>query len=163
MTQDSRCVHSFYYLKSAFFDFSTTMSSSTDAEAHGRFSRLIHYAMQNPIASVALLSLVVTGAVPVGAFLIYAVGTIVCTVVAAIVLDLALLGLGVFFLVLALCVVGCISGGAAVAFSGVYVVYRATMGGLSKAKATLAPATISPDTARRHSNSEGDEECDKNK
>ena len=159
MTQDSRCIHSFHYLKGAVFDFSM---SSSPGEAD-RLSRLIHYAARNPIAAVGLLSLVVTGAIPVGAFLVYAIVAVVCTVVAAIVLDLALLALGVFCLLLALCVAGCISGGVTLAFSGVYVGYRATVGGLNRAKATLTPATVSSDSAPAPTSSDGDEEIDKNK
>lgn len=161
MTHVSHCVHSFRYLKDAFFDFSS-MSSTTEREAYlgDRLSKVVRFAQQNPIKFVALLSLLVTGALPVGAFLLYATGTVVCTVVAAIVLDLALLAFGVFGLALALCVVGCITGGVAGLFSVVYFSYKAAVGSLNKAKARLTPSTIASSSG---TNSEGDEIFDKDK
>ena len=148
-THASHCVHSFQYLKDAFLDF-PSMSSETTAD---RVSKIVQYALQNPIKFVALLSLAVTGAVPVVAFLLYVAGTVVCTVVAAVVLDLALLALGVFGLALALCFVCCISGGVVGLFSLVYFGYRAAVGGLNRARANLTPATVGGGTT----SSEGDE------
>ena len=129
-------------------------------EFSDRLNQLIQFAKQNPIKFVALSCFVVTGAVPVGAFLLYATGTVVCTLVAAIVLDLTLLALGVFGLATALCFVGCITGGVAGLFSLVYLGYRAAVGSLNRAKATLTPSTVTPSPG---TNSEGEETLDKNK
>lgn len=136
------------------------MSSTTDVEVSDRLNTLVHFAKQSPIKFVAVSCFVVTGAVPVGAFLLYATGTVVGTLVAAIVLNLALLALGVFGLVLALCFVGCITGGVTGLFSLVYFGYKAAVGSLNKAKASLTPSTVTPSPA---TNSEGEETFDKSK
>lgn len=129
-------------------------------EFSDRLNQLVQFAKQNPVKFVALSCFVVTGAVPVGAFLLYATGTVVCTVVAAIVLDLALLAVGVFGLATALCFVGCITGGVAALFSLVYLGYKAAVGSLNRAKASLTPSTVTPSPG---TNSEGEETLDKNK
>lgn len=105
---------------------------------------ITHYAAQNPIKFVAIVSVVVTGAIPVGAFFLYVVGTVLCTLIAAIVLDLTLLAFGVFGLLLSLCFVGCISGCVAGVFSLVYFGYRAAVGSLNHARTRLAPQNFPP-------------------
>jgi hypothetical protein len=132
------------------------MSSSAD---ESRLSKIILFAQQSPIKFVALVTLLVTGAVPVGAFLLYAAGTVACTIIAAVVLDLSLLVFGVFCLALALCFAGCITGGVAGLFAVVYVAYRAAVESFKGAKARLTPSTVtSSDTS-----SEDDATFDKNK
>ena len=169
MTHVSHCVHSFHYLKDAFLDFSN-MSSTSQTDPGDWQSRMLHFATQNPIKFVAVLSMAVTGVVPVGVFLLYAAGTVVCTLVAAVVLDVALLACGVFVLALALCCVGCITGGVAGIFSVVYFGYKAATGSVRKAKARLAPSTITPSSHPPPSSSspaptdlDADEAFDKNK
>ena len=130
-----------------------------DESDSSRLSKIIHFAQSSPIKFVALLTLLVTGAVPVGAFLLYAAGTIVCTLIAAVVLDLSLLAFGVFVLALALCFAGCITGGVAGLFTVFYFTYRAAVCSLKNARARLTPSTdTSPSTS-----SEDDETFDKNK
>ena len=138
------------------------MSSSPEHEEDpdSRLSKITSFALLNPIKFVALLTLLVTGAVPVVAFLLYAAGTIVCTIIAAIVLDLTLLAFGVFGLAVALCFAGCITGGVAALFSVVYFGYRAAVESISRAKARLTPSTV---TSSADTSSEGDETFDKNK
>ena len=159
MTHASRSIHSFHFLKSAFFDF-TGMSSSADESDSSRLSKLIHFAQNSPIKFVALLTLLVTGAVPVGAFLLYAAGTVVCTVLAAVILDLCLLVFGVFGLALALCFAGCISAGVAGLFAMVYFAYTVAGRSLKSARARL---TTSNDTSSSGTSSEDEESFDKNK
>ena len=136
------------------------MSSSADESDSSRLSKLIHFAQNSPIKFVALLTLLVTGAVPVGAFLLYAAGTIVCTVIAAVVLDLSLLVFGVFGLALALCFAGCITAGVAGLFAVVYFAYTVAVGSLKSARARLTPSN---DTSTPGTSSEDDESFDKNK
>ena len=142
----------FHYLRATFLDFAAgvadTMSSTTPSSDETRrgvtLSAAVQYALHNPVKFVALASLVVTGAVPLGVFLLYAAGTVVCTVVAAIVLDLALLTFGVFGLVLALCFALCISGCVAGLFSVVYLGYKAAVGSVNQARTRLTPSTLAP-------------------
>ena len=137
------------------------MSSSSPYETAGggSLNAVARYALRNPVKFVALATLTVTGAVPLGVFLLYAGATVVCTVVAAIALDLALLTLGVFLLAVALCFALCISGGVAGLFSVVYFACRIAAGGVNQARRTrLVPSTVAP------SSSEGDGETfDKHK
>ena len=131
---------------------------SVSSTSCNQVNSITQYAAQNPVKFVAIASLVVTGAVPVGAFFLYAVGTVLCTLIAAIVLDLTLLAFGVFGLLLALCFVGCISGGVVGLFSLVYFAYRAAVGSLNHARTRLTPQSSPP------SPSPDDEESyDKNK
>lgn len=161
----SRCIHSFHYLKDAFFDF-PAMSSLTESDSKDWPAKLAHFASQHPIKFVAIVSLIATGAVPAVAFLLYAAGTIVCTLIAAVVLDLVLLAFGVFGLALALCFVACITGGVVGIFSALYFGYKATTRSLREAKGRLAPSTLVPSTnpsSQQPSESQTDEPFDKNK
>lgn len=118
------------------------MSSPSSDETRSILAPAVDYAFRNPVKFVALATLVLTGAVPVGVFLVYAAGTVACTVVAAVVLDFALLTLGVFVLAVALCFALCISGGVAGLFSVVYFGYRAALGSVNQARTRLAPSTV---------------------
>ena len=148
MTQKSHCINIIHYLRATFLDFATAataiMSStaSPDETRSRTLGEAVQYALQNPVKFVALATLIVTGAVPLGAFVLYAAGTVVCTAIAAIVLDLALLTFGAFGLALALCFALCISGGVAGLFSVVYFGYRAALGSVNQARARLAPSTV---------------------
>ena len=106
--------------------------------------KMLHFAARNPIKFVALASVAVTGAIPVVCFLLYAVGTVLCTLIAAVVLDVALLAVGVFGLAVALCFVGCFSACAAGIFSVLFLGYQTAKGGWSKARSSLAPCTVTP-------------------
>lgn len=161
----SRCIHSFHYLKDAFFDFSA-MSSLTESDLKDWPARAAHFASQHPIKFVAILSLVATGAVPAVAFLLYAAGTVVCTLIAAVVLDLILLAFGVCGLALAMCFVACVTGGVVGVFSALYFGYKATVKSLREAKGRLAPSTLVPSSnpsSQQPPESQTDEPFDKNK
>ena len=121
---------------------SSQAGDETMATSQRLLASLLHHALENPVKFVALATLAVTAAVPVFAFTVYAAGTVVCTAIAAIVLDLALLTLGACGLALGLCFATCISVGVAGLFWAGYVGYRAAVGGVSRARTRLYPSTI---------------------
>lgn len=147
----SRCCQSFHNLKDALFDFSISDPLTMSASNKFNLSAIVQYAVQYPVRFVTLVALVVTGSVPVVAFLFYAAGVIIGTIVAALVLDLALLIFGIFCLAVALCFSFCVSAGMAGIFSAVYLGYRATVGGVKQARTRLAPpvppTTLTPSSS----------------
>ena len=137
----SHCIHSFHYLKNAFFEIPSMSDSDNYRE------KMLQFASHNPVKFVALVSVAVTGAIPVVCFLLYAVGTVLCTLVAAVVLDIALLSVGVFGLALALCFAGCFAACVAGVFSVVFLGYKTARVGWSKPRGHLVPSTVTA-TAR---------------
>ena len=137
------------------------MSSSSSYRRGGfaaerLFTSLTSYAMQSPVKFVALATLALTGAVPVGVFLLYAAGTVVGTAIAALVLDLALLTFGVFGLAVGLCFAACISCGVAGVFSAAYFGYRAAVGSLKRARTRLSPSTVAASSSSGTTSEEGE-------
>ena len=139
------------------------MFSLTRRDAQNWSAEVTRFASHHPVKFVAVASLLATGALPILAFLLYALGTVSFTLIAAVVLDLVLLALGACGLALALCFVGCATGSIVGCFSLLYFAYTATVGGLREAKARLAPSTVVPSSSSPPAEAQTDESVDKNK
>ncbi len=118
-------------------------------------------ASDRPIQFVALTSFLVLGVVPIGAFLAYAVATILASVIGVVCFELFLLAIGATGLIVALGVVVCVSGGVVSVFAALYYSYRFAVGTVKIARNPwpLSGSTTPADL----SETQPDESFDKNK
>ena len=111
------------------------------------------YACGHPVKFVGLATFLALGGVPIATFLVYAVCTIIASVIGAIVAALVLLAVGITVLGFTLVFVGCATAGVVSMFSAVYFGYRF---------ATCTVKKAWPTSNRQYTFSETETEADKN-
>ena len=107
-------------------------------------SRSVDYAYSNPVKFAALCSFCTLGAVPVLAFLVYSVATLIAIVVGALVLELFLLAVGIMGLAFILFFVTCISGCTTSVFAAAYLAYKAANSTFKMSKDTRFRTPVWP-------------------
>jgi len=113
----SYCVSSFYFIRDDLFD--TQKMNWKEMK-----QQICQYGCAHPVKFVGISSFLAMGGVPIVAFLIYAVCSIIASVVGAIVAALFLLAVGITGLAFTLFFVGCATAGVVSMFSAAYFTYR---------------------------------------
>lgn len=138
----SYCTSSFYFVQEALLE-APKMS----------WKEVQQYACGHPVKFVGLATFLALGGVPIATFLVYAVCTIIASVIGAIVAALVLLAVGITVLGFTLFFVGCATAGVVSMFSAVYFGYRF---------ATCTVKKAWPTSNRQYTFSETETEADKN-
>ena len=97
--------------------------------------------MANPLKFVAISTLAACSSIPIIAFLCFAVGTLIATVIAGVIWEMLLLFLGILGLAAALSVALCLSMCVTAAAAVVYAFLQVTKTSLGLAK-TVVPSTF---------------------
>lgn len=98
-------------------------------------------AREHPIKFVATASFLALGAVPLAAFVAYAVVTLVASIIGAVVFEVVLLGLGIAALAFVLVLVGCLTACIVSSFATLYYAYRVASCTLQRAGQTMHDKT----------------------
>lgn len=126
------------------------MSTASESFSHQRPSpwleqdrgkKLKQYAMANPLKFVAISTFTACSFIPILAFLCFAVGTLIATIIAGVLWELFVLFLGVLALAAVLSVVICLSTCITAAAAVVYGFLQVTKTSLGMAKAVV-PSTF---------------------
>ena len=162
----SYCIHSFLFLQREFFprpnaqrlDQMASMGSET---LSGKAKQMAH---EDPVKFVATASFLALGAVPLAGFLAYAVVTLIATIIGGIIVQVALLGLGIACLAFVLVIVGCLTGCIVSGFATLYYSYRFASGTLQRAsRRGRAPFSSPPPPDSEPSLTETEQPYDKTK
>lgn len=96
--------------------------------------RLQQFGRSNPVQFVAVTAFAVMAGIPVATFLAYAIGTLIASLIGALVLEVVLLFGGIMVLGIALFVVVSLTACITAIFASVYYAYRATVYAVDKRK-----------------------------
>lgn len=108
--------------------------------------RLQQFGRSNPVQFVAVAAFAVMAGIPVATFLAYAIGTLIASLVGALVLEVVLLFGGIMVLGIALFVVVSLTACITAIFASIYYAYRATIYAVDKGKFARAVQLPSTDT-----------------
>ena len=97
-------------------------------------TKLKQFACDHPVQFVGLASFAAFGAIPAGAFAVYAVATLIASLVGALILEVVLLAVGIAGLAIVLFCVTCVSGCVVSVFSALYYSYRLASCTVKKAR-----------------------------
>lgn len=125
------CSHSFYFVKEAFWEdflpsnfLKAVRELIFDFKMGDLIEKVLKFANDHPIQFVALLVFCCLGGVPLVVFLVYAVATVIASIIGAVVLELILIGIGITGLAFVLFFVTCITTCATAIFMAVYYSYQ---------------------------------------
>ena len=149
--QPSYCISSFYFSQEPLFQ----LPKMNWDEFVRKMKQL---SSNQPIRFVAITSFLVFGGVPIVTFLVYAIATIIASIIGALFFELLLLAIGITGLGIVLLFVVCISGGVVSVFAALYYSYRFATCTVKRAK---NPWRVSRPTDL--SETQTDEPFDKNK
>ena len=100
--------------------------------------RLQQFGRSNPVQFVAVAAFAVMAGIPVATFLAYAIGTLIASLVGALVLEVVLLFGGIMVLGIALFVVVSLTACITAIFASIYYAYKATIYAVDKGKRVRA-------------------------
>ena len=110
-------------------------------------TRLLQFGRSNPVQFVAVAAFAVMAGIPVAIFLAYAIGTLIASLVGALVLEVVLLFGGVVVLGIALFVVVSLTACTTAIFASLYYAYRATVYAVDKRKRVTSVQLPSSESA----------------
>ena len=110
-------------------------------------TRLLQFGRSNPVQFVAVAAFAAMAGIPVAVFLAYAIGTLLASLVGALVLEVVLLFGGIVVLGIALFVVLSLTACITAIFASLYYAYRATAYAVDKGKWVRSTQLLSSEGA----------------